>query len=363
MKLTETFTLTNGWQVVCPGAALICSDVLTALSGLPADSIDCVITSPPYWGLRDYSTEEEPIDGQIGLEPTPWEYLIKLREVFAAVHRVLRKEGTLWVNMGDKYLGGGSGGQGKSTYRSRNRNASRDAKIAMGQGTHFTAPGLKRKDLVGIPWRLALALQEDGWWLRSEIIWHKPSAMPEGNFDRPSRDHEHIFLLTKSAKYFYDKTANRVPGSPNTHPRGSGVNAKIHKANADATRAFGRKRATAPQPRQNSSFSAAVKDVVETRGVRTVWPAPESIWNMASNPRSEQHFASFPDELARRCIAAGCPEGGVVLDPFVGRGTVIIQALRLDRLGLGIDLSPGYCRMTIQNIEADAPLFNRKDRT
>lgn len=330
---------------------IICGDALEALAQLPAESVHCCVTSPPYWMQRCYGVE-----GQLGLEGTPQVYVATMVQVMAAVHRVLRSDGTLWIDMGDGYAGSwkAQGRQGK-TGQLAGRTACAQRQIAQAAKRDSMAgacpEGLKPKDLIGMPWRLALALQDDGWWLRSEIIIHKPNCMPEAVRDRPTRAHEHLFLLTKSRYYYYDQDAIKEPTSGTAHPRGDGVNRKISKAAADISRAWSRKRATSPEPRQNASFSAAVTEVVETRNARTVW-------SIASQARSEAHFAAFPDELARRCVLAGCPEGGIVLDPFVGRGTTAIVALRWGRSAIGIDLSPEYCEMARANIIDDAPLLN-----
>jgi DNA modification methylase len=208
--------------------------------------------------------------------------------------------------------------------------------------------GLKRKDMIGMPWRLAFALQQDGWYLRSDTIWSKPNPMPESVKDRPTKAHEYIFLLSKRRRYYYDAEAIKDPVTGNSHARGNGVNPK---AKRDAERAFNRRRKTMPKTRQNSSFSSAVNRLVETRNARTVWTIP-------TQSRDDDHYATFPDELARRCILAGCPPGGTVLDPFVGRGTTVIVALRNQRNGIGIELSQKYCDMARRNIVEDAPLFN-----
>lgn len=327
-------------QTHMPTWAILQGDVIDCLKGLGDESAHCCVTSPPYWRLRDYG-----VDGQIGMEDTIGEYVDKIVKVFAEVKRVLRRDGTLWVNMGDSYISnswdGGESSNIANTKTGRARIAAR----------RKTPPqGLRRKNMVGAPWRLAFALQDDGWILRSDVIWQRPNPLPESVHDRPTKSYEHIFLFSKREKYFYDADAVKRPVSGTAHPRGGGINKKIRVQQSEASRAFNRRRNTAPKSRQNASFSAAVTDLVETRNLRDVWLIP-------TQPRSELHFASFPDELARRCILSGCPVGGTVLDPFVGRGTTAIVALRNNRNAIGIDLKPEYCEMARRNIENDAPLF------
>jgi DNA modification methylase len=313
-------------------------DALEVLQTLPDRSVHCCVTSPPYWRLRDYL-----VDGQIGLEDTMEDYLGRLIAVFGEVRRVLRDDGTLWVNMGDGYVSDAWGGGGVSETGHKTTMARMKAR------TKRTRPhGLKVKDLIGMPWRLALALQADGWILRADVVWKKPNTLPEAVKDRPTKAHEYVFLLSKRRRYYYNADALREPVTGNAHSRGGGINPK---AKRDAERAFNRRRSSAPRPRQNPSFSSSVTSLVETRNARSVWTIP-------SQPRGDDHTAAYPDELARRCILAGCPPGGTVLDPFVGRGTTVIVALRNQRSGIGIDISPEYCRLARQNIINDAPLFN-----
>lgn len=294
-------------------------DVRTELQRLEEDSVHTVVTSPPYWQLRDYGAE-----GQIGLEETPEAFVASLVAVFREVRRVLRPDGTLWLNLGDTYIGGRTGGIGtSSTVTSRNHKAAIAAANASGR-RHRIVPGLKPKDLVGIPWRVALALQADGWWLRSEVIWHKPCAMPESVRDRPTRDHEHIFLLSRSERYYYDAAAVKEPVSGGAHARGKGTHPKSLGAGAGV--------------RANESWSAAVTDLVEERNRRTVWTVPQE-------PVTDAHFATFPRALVRPCVLAGCPAGGVVLDPFAGRCTTGAVAIELGRHFEGIEINPEYAVM------------------
>lgn len=266
--------------------------VLEVLPTLPAASVQTVVTSPPYWGLRDYGT-----DGQLGLEKTPEEFVANMVAVFREVRRVLRDDGTAWVNIGDSYNANqGAGfnahektrphltgeGVGQKRIDAANRNTKRER-----------IQGIKPKDLVGIPWLLAFALRADGWWLRSEIIWAKPNPMPESVTDRPTKAHEQIFLLTKAERYFYDADAVREAVTGNAHPRGNGVNPKAAATDMGSE----------ARPKQNASFSAAVAGLVSERNLRTVWTIP-------TQPYPGSHFATFPEELAELCIKAGTSQRG-----------------------------------------------------
>lgn len=316
-------------------------DALDVLRTLPADSVQCCVTSPPYWGLRDYG-----VDGQIGLEPTLQEFLARLVAVFAEVRRVLRPDGVCWVNMGDCYVQGGRGGVGNNSQLSGARHNASESRKAIAKLSRIRVGDLKPKQLVGQPWRLAFALQDDGWWLRQEVIWEKPNAMPESVADRPTRSHEQVFLLTKADRYFYDAEAIKERVTGTAHPRGAGVNPKAGKnesAAAAAAQAPSQHRRQAGfnarwKSKQNASFSAAVAGLVETRNARSVWSIP-------TQPYSEAHFATFPEALARRCILAGSRPGDVVLDPFTGSGTTAAVALSLGRSFVGAELNPDYAAL------------------
>lgn len=308
---------------------VIIGDCREALQSLPSESVNCIVTSPPYFGLRDYG-----VDGQIGLEATPDAFVTELVAVFREVRRVLRDDGTLWLNLGDSYASGakGSGGTGKSTLgqrkspegvlRSQNRQA---------MDVRALDCGLADKNLLGIPWRVAFALQADGWYLRQDIIWAKPNPMPESVTDRCTKAHEYVFLLSKSARYYYDQDAIAEPS------------AQPNRERADA---FGGK---SWKERQQHS-EGAVFTGSETRNAR-------SVWNIATQPFSEAHFATFPPELAERCIKAGCPQGGTVLDPFGGAGTTGLVADRFQRSAILIELNPAYADMARNRIKRDAGLF------
>jgi DNA modification methylase len=305
---------------------ILTGDALTVLRTLPSESVQCCVTSPPYWGLRNYE-----MDGQLGMEETPDTYVANLVAVFEEVRRVLRADGTLWLNLGDSYINKPGGAQGQTGER---------------QGRTFTATsdfvksgaGLKTKDLVGIPWRVAFALQNNGWWLRSDIIWSKPNPMPESVTDRPTKAHEYIFLLTRSEHYFYDAEAIRENGSPNRPwaEQTSNVGSKaLH------TRDDGGNQTTIGKPAKEGK-----------RNARTVWTI-----NVANFP--EAHFATFPEALVQRCVLAGSRTGDVVLDPFAGSGTTCAVADAYQRRFVGIELNPRYVEMARRRILRDgAPLFS-----
>lgn len=286
-------------------------DALEVLRTLPGERFHCCVTSPPYWGLRDYGTP-----GQLGVEDSPEGYVEALVTVLAEVRRVLREDGTLWLNLGDSYAGQRGGSQGINGQCRKRSNAP-----AREQGKAKRGSGLKRKDLVGIPWRVALALQVDGWYLRSDIIWAKPNPTPENVADRPTRSHEYLFLLSKSERYHYDAEAIKEPVSGTAHPRGNGVHPKAVAAE--------------PGVKANADYSAAVSGLVERRNKRDVW-------TVATQPYGGEHFSVFPPKLIEPCILAGCPPGGTVLDPFLGSGTTAQVAESLGRHWHGIELNPEY---------------------
>ena len=284
-------------------------DALETLKQMEDEYIHCCVTSPPYWGLRDYG-----VDGQLGLEQTPEEYVAKMVEVFREVKRVLRDDGTLWLNLGDSYCGTGNKGEYKDPKYLDGRNGQ---KVALNN----KIKGLKAKDLVGIPWMVAFALRADGWYLRQDIIWHKPNPMPESVTDRPTKAHEYIFLLTKKRKYFYDREAIREDPKP---------------GNDGTIRAIARDR-SGPVDIGNGAHIAE-RVYKEVKGANK-----QSVWTVATKPFKEAHFATFPPKLIEPCILAGCPEGGTVLDPFAGAGTTLYVAEKLDRNSIGIELNPDYC--------------------
>lgn len=304
---------------------IITGDAREVLKTLPDQSVHCCVTSPPYWGLRDYG-----VDGQLGLEETPEEYVDNLVQVFCEVRRVLRDDGTLWLNLGDSYASGGKGGGGSFMHERRDGSWHHRSQV---NGWRSPPPGLKPKDLVGIPWRVAFALQEDGWYLRSDIIWHKPNPMPESVTDRPTKAHEYIFLLAKSQRYYYDAEAIMEPavraGDTQTFGGGKGRNYRPEKGD--------------PNYRAGSEQWGRTITTGDKRNKRTVWTVPTS-------PFSGAHFATFPEELIQPCILAGCPVGGTVLDPFFGSGTTGLVALKLDRRYIGIELNPEYVKLAKERL-------------
>lgn len=277
-----------------------CRDILPTL---PEKSVHCCVTSPPYWGLRDYG-----VVGQLGLEPTPDEYVANLVEVFREVWRVLRDDGTAWLNLGDSYAT--QPGKGSNVPQTKwAANSYPESAAHRSQDC-----GVKPKNLVGIPWRVAFALQADGWYLRSDIIWSKPNPMPESVTDRPTKAHEYLFLLSKGQKYFYDHEAVKEPAT--RAGCAPGGNHKVDGSRNDAGRDM-------------------QKPVDENRNKR-------SVWTVATAPYSGAHFAVFPPALIEPCIKAGCPEGGTVLDPFGGSGTTGRVAVQHRRNAILIELNPDY---------------------
>jgi DNA modification methylase len=305
---------------------ILTGDCRQMLKTLPAESVHCVVTSPPYFGLRDYG-----VDGQIGLEPDPSTYVSTLVEVFQEVRRVLYPSGTVWLNLGDSYAGGGGHcpTAPSSAYSKSGKYGS-----ALKSGGIKPQGFIKPKDLLGIPWRVAFALQADGWWLRSDIIWAKPNPMPESVTDRPTSAHEHVFLMAKSERYFFDAEAVAEPARFEVIARGM-LGAVGTSMRQDA-------------PQVAVSHSRAADGA--TRNIRNVW-------TIATQPFSEAHFATFPPALVEPCIKAGCPEGGTVLDPFGGAGTVGLVADRLKRNAILIELNSVYAAMARHRIEQDAGMF------
>lgn len=341
---------------------LLIGDCRAILPTLDARSVHCCVTSPPYFGLRDYG-----VAGQIGLEPSPDAYIAELVAVFRKVRRVLRDDGTLWLNLGDSYASDTKGSGGPCVLPGAGK-AMTDARyMAVRRISH----GLKPKDLMLIPARVALALQADGWWLRSDIIWAKPNPMPESVTDRPTSAHEHVFLLSKRERYWYDATAVREPMAA----------ASVDRLSQDIANQAGSLRANGGA-KTNGPMRAVAKGNAKTfrGGVYTGSRAFDNdgqmerdshgnepnetgsrnlrnVWTIATQPFSEAHFATFPPELAERCIKAGCPKDGTVLDPFSGAGTTGLVADRLQRNAVLIELNPQYAAMTSSRIEKDAGMF------
>jgi len=311
-------------------------DVHDQLKNIPDGTVRCCVTSPPYWGLRDYGVE-----GQLGREPTPDAYVAAMVEVFREVRRVLADDGTLWLNLGDSYVGPPRGnkngweGSGLAGIQSETYQATLNA------GTATTIDksklvGLKSKDLIGIPWRVAFALQADGWYLRSDIIWSKPNPMPESVTDRPTKAHEYIFLLSKSAKYYYDAKACAEP-TVNTRKPGRSI--------TDTRTTHGTGGGNSGLNNLMSRYHNG--DAPTTRNRR-------SVWHIATHPYKGAHFATFPPALIEPCILAGSAPGDTVLDPFLGSGTTLAVAKQHGRNGIGCELNPEYVALAHQRIDAVA---------
>lgn len=309
-------------------------DVRAVLAQLPAESVNCVVTSPPYYGLRDYGCE-----GQIGLEASPAEYVETMRAVFADVRRVLRPDGVLWLNLGDSYYSG-RGNPGPNS-------ADEKQEARRGWVRALDRPGqewAKPKDLLGVPWRVAFALQDDGWTLRNAIIWHKPNAMPESVTDRLSTRYEHVFLFSRSRRYWFDLDPIREPYSPNTESFNA-MKARFTDARTsavlDARTASALGRATDQNGGLYLGGGAALNELGRN---------PGDVWEIPTQPYAGAHFATMPRELVRRCILAGCPEDGTVLDPFTGSGTTAMVARSLGRRFVGAELNPDYIDIIRQRI-------------
>ena len=310
---------------------ILTGDAQTCLAALDARSVQCVVTSPPYFGLRDYG-----VDGQIGLEPTPDAYVQQLVAVFREVRRVLADDGVVFLNLGDSYAGGGysnhdvNGEAWKSAMNGdKRRSRQQDQRNAL-------APfGIKPKDLIGIPWAVAFALRADGWYLRSDIIWHKPNPMPESVTDRPTKAHEYLFLLTKNAKYYYDADAIKEPvvADEQTQRRKNATRNRL-EGKGDREGVYHARGEAAP-------FS----NYAPTRNKRTVW-------TITPQPFRGAHFATMPEKLVEPCILAGSAPGDVVLDPFAGSGTVGVVALHHGRDFIGIELNSTYVQLAEERIAA-----------
>ena len=375
---------------------IIPGDCIDGLRTLPDSSVHCCVTSPPYWGLRDYGHE-----GQIGLESTPEAYVARMVEVFREVRRVLRDDGTLWLNLGDSYAGSW-GNQGRKETRGTQRPINGpmmqrlktqpiheigccldedctcpagdenggiypDKKTRTGSWVN-DHPTLKPKDLIGIPWRIAFALQADGWWLRQDIIWHKPNPMPESARDRCTKAHEYVFLLTKSERYYYDAEAVSEPVTVSTTARLSQPTLPIQdgsdrvpgKTNgpmkAVGPRFGGNKFGDSDDPK-HATKSGNVYQIPDASGRRN----RRSVWTVTTKPYSGAHFATMPPDLVEPCILAGCLEGGTVIDPFAGSGTTLAVAAELGRNGIGCELNPEYIELANQRIKESrgkCPLFD-----
>lgn len=342
-------------------------DVMEGLRQLPDESVHCCVTSPPYWGLRDYGVE-----GQIGLEETIFEHIDRLVEVFAEVRRVLRKDGVCFVNYGDAYAGSWGA-------QSRGEAPGPKSKLSVGQvyaapkGTHTGSakrtPGLKPKDRMMLPARLAIALCADGWWLRDEIVWNKPNPMPSPGRGRTTPAHEMVYMLTRSAQYAFDQDAYREPAAVADWNDGSRVYGGVNKAGANAQhgdRTTGRRTGKIKVPGGWDTASGGHGTIhrsgrTEPQYVDAAcsdFRNKRSVWTVATSPFADAHFATFPPDLIEPMIKAGCPKGGTVLDPFGGAGTTGLVADRLQRNAILIELNPEYAAMAERRIRGDAPLFH-----
>lgn len=367
---------------------ILIGDVFARLRQIPDNSIDCVVTSPPYWGLRDYGVE-----GQLGLEPTLAEHIETVVRYCAEVMRVLKPTGTFWLNYGDCYAASPNGRSAADTKATgKDDRAFRDKPFSTigsvgnhktkrmsdrggrwGGGNNPATGYLKAKDLCMVPNRIAIALQDAGWWVRSEIVWAKPNPMPESVTDRPATSHEKIFLLTKSARYFYAADAVRQGLADSSvarlaqdieNQKGSNRAHAGGKTNGRMKAVGGHKKIRGLDPRHAAGdHDHTTIDTVGrgSRNLRNWEPAfasdqPE-VWKIATRPFSQAHFATFPPALAERCILAGCPEGGIVLDIFGGAGTTGLVANRLQRRSILIELNPEYAEIARARISGDAPLF------
>ena len=302
---------------------IYCTDALEGLKKIKDKSVSCCITSPPYYGLRDYG-----IPGQIGQEATPEEYISRLVSVFHEVQRVLHDDGTLWVNIGDSYCGTANKGKYQDPKNPKGRNGQRKA-------VNHSAHGCKSKDLIGIPWMLAFALRTDGWYLRQDIIWEKPNPMPESVKDRCTKSHEYIFLLSKAPHYYYDSKAISEPVSPTT----------VFRAHQENAPRYGGSKYSENPDMFFRTKSGNAYEFHERRNKRDVW-------TVSTKPFKQAHFATFPPGLILPCVLAGCPKGGTVLDPFLGSGTTAVVAKANGRDYIGIDCSPEYCKMAESRLES-----------
>lgn len=309
---------------------VINADVIAALRDLPSDHFGVVVTSPPYFGLRDYG-----MDGQIGLEDSPDAFVARLVEVFREVRRVLRDDGTLWLNLGDSYAA-----NRKYQVPSTKGGAKHGLGQAAGGKGSVVPEGLKPKDLIGIPWRVAFALQADGWYLRSEIIWAKPNPMPESVLDRPATAHEKVFMFTKRGRYHYDAEAVRQGMAASSVAR----LVQNVEAQAGYTRANGGAKTNGPMK--------AVGGDTNGRNLRNYEPAPVQVWEIPTRGFKGAHFATFPPELVRRCLQASLRPGDAVLDPFGGSGTTGLVADKFGADATLIEINPEYCDLIRSRLAA-----------
>ena len=309
---------------------ILTGDALEQLRKLPPESVHTCVTSPPYYNLRDYGAA-----GQIGNEASVEEYLQSLVSVFREVRRVLRSDGTLWVNMGDSYAGSGKGRMADGTHY--DKKPSKSGNYGGTRNGHLkktVAAGCKPKDLIGVPWQLAFALRADGWYLRQDIIWSKTNCMPESVRDRCTKSHEYIFLLSKSERYYFDAAAI---SEPVTSTKG---NARTFRGGGAYTGG-----------RSHDNSAQVERESHGNRENQTGRRNKRDVWTVSTNGFRGAHFAVFPEKLIEPCVLAGCPEGGKVLDPFAGSGTTGVVAKRLGRDFIGCEINPDYAQMATDRIE------------
>lgn len=311
---------------------ILTGDCIESMRQLPSSIVQTCVTSPPYYGLRDYG-----VDGQIGLEESPEAFVAKLVDVFREVRRLLKDDGTCWINLGDSYSGSGKGWGGGSISEARNQ-----CEIIGNDKGSFVPAGTKPKDLIGIPWMVAFALRADGWYLRSDIIWHKPNPMPESVTDRPTKAHEYIFLLSKSREYFYDIDAVRE------EQKGSSLERLKRGWNGDGQRGY-------PGGVQNhlKDYMGKTDEEIAALPGRN----KRSVWTVATRPYADAHFATYPPDLIEPCILAGSAVGDTVLDPFNGAATTGIVALKHGRKYIGCELNPAYVELSHRRIERSQPML------
>src|SRR5690606_33860022 len=329
------------------------NNCLIGLQDIPAESVDCCVTSPPYFGLRDYGTDE-----QIGLEETPELFIEKLVAVFEQVKRVLKPEGTLWVNMGDSY----NGYPGNVTRGGELSGTNQHARQKKESGYGLSSKNLKPKDLIGVPWMLAFALRANGWYLRQDIIWHKPNPMPESVTDRCTKAHEYIFLLSKSQKYYYnadsiktvvaDATVQRMLQNISSQNGSERVPGKTNGAMKAVLKGYSHRGAGDKKLTGHSGNFDADGNLIGGGMANK-----KSVWTVTTKPFKEAHFATFPEDLIVDCIKAGCPENGIVLDPFMGAGTTALVARKLNRNYIGFELNKEYIKIANKRLKSELGMF------
>ncbi|WP_122563912.1 DNA-methyltransferase [Pseudomonas viridiflava] len=335
---------------------ILVGDCIDMMRTLPDESVHTCVTSPPYYGLRDYC-----VDGQIGLEETPAEFIARLVDVFREVRRVLRADGTTWVNMGDSYATGGRGGGG--SYMAERGDGAWQGK-GSATGWRSAPEGLKYKDLMGMPWRLAFALQDDGWYLRQDIIWNKPNPMPESVRDRCTKAHEYIFLLSKSRQYYYDQDAVKEPVAASSIARLAQDIEQQHGSDRVPGKSNGSMKAVRASRDSFKRDDSKREQAIPGQSVGTHRPDREesaypldmrnkrSVWSVPTVGFKGAHFATFPPDLIRPCILAGSPRGGVVLDPFGGAGTTSLVSMQEGRRSIICELNPEYAALARARIDS-----------